>query len=127
VALFPEHREEYRAGPLLERERERERGVPRGRESESADRSEREREGRRLRERGARWRGRGTGEEGAGRDRRGFERLWESVTLSAAYIYEPGEDRCGFLFGLGTGLLFVEAGFTVCPPSEMIFFWRRLL
>jgi hypothetical protein len=73
-------------GPLFEREREEYREGERVR----APADLREREGRRLRERGARWGGRGTGEEGAGRDRRGLEQLWESVTLSAAYIYEPG-------------------------------------
>jgi len=38
----------------------------------------------------------------------------------------PGEDRCGLLLGLGAGPLFLEAGFTVCPPPEMDF-WRRFL
>ena len=37
-----------------------------------------------------------------------------------------GEDRCGLLLGLGTGPLFLEAGFTVCPPPEIVF-WRRFL
>jgi len=65
------------------------------------------------------------GEGGTGRDRRGFERLWKSITLSPL-IYEPRENRCGLLFGLGTGPLFVEAGFVVCPPPK-INLWRQLL
>ena len=37
-----------------------------------------------------------------------------------------GEDRCGLWLGLGTGPLFLKAGFTVCPPPK-IDFWRRFL
>jgi len=32
-----------------------------------------------------------------------------------------GEDRRGLLLGLGTGALFLEAGFIVCLPPEMDF------
>jgi hypothetical protein len=36
------------------------------------------------------------------------------------------EYRCGLLLGLGIGPLCLEAGFIVCPPTEMDF-WKRFL
>ena len=37
-----------------------------------------------------------------------------------------GEDRCELLLGLGTGPLFLEAGFTVYPPPKMNL-WSQFL
>jgi hypothetical protein len=77
------------AASLLEREEEEYREG--GRERVSADLRE---IWERTEGEGAWLGGRGT-RGGARRDRRGFERLWKSITLSA----EHGEDRCGILFG----------------------------